>query len=122
MIVERGHSPVSHYVSSVSEWGKWLILSCIPHQPPAMGGVSIYEHKRSIRYEPEDATGRSFHFYEELFGPENVYLELEGFHFEAASVPDITFDKSRPRLVVQLRLNGPKLGLMNGKTSASGTL
>ncbi len=72
------------------------------------GGVWIYEHERSIRHEPEDATGRSFHLYEELFEPENVYLELERFHFEAASVPDIIFDKGRPRLVIQLPVEWAK--------------
>src|SRR6266568_4678809 len=59
----------------------------------------------------EKDTGRSFQVYNEIFDDEGeVYLELEGFHFEAASSAALVTGK--PRLVVQLsREWAQKIGL-----------
>ncbi|MGH9604546.1 MAG: hypothetical protein ACRD3N_02485 [Terracidiphilus sp.] len=57
--------------------------------------------KSSIRYEFDDASQVGFHLYEEAFDEGNVYLELDGFHFEASSLPDITYDKGNLRVVIR---------------------
>lgn len=43
-----------------------------------------------IRCDVEDGTNTGFHLYSDVFDDENefVYLELDGFHFEASSIPD----------------------------------
>jgi hypothetical protein len=50
--------------------------------------------KTSLKYERDQATGQQVHLYEDVFDEENVYLEIEGFPFDAASS-------------VQLSGNGP---------------
>jgi hypothetical protein len=63
--------------------------------------------RMTIRHESDETTKTSFHLYhDEQFAdePEDVYLELEGFHFEASSIPDLSFDPihARPRIVVKI--------------------
>jgi hypothetical protein len=58
--------------------------------------------KCSIRYESDDASRLGYHLYTEAFDDENVYLEMEGFHFEASTLQDLTLDKGSPRLVIKL--------------------
>lgn len=61
--------------------------------------------RSTIRYDVEDDTQTGFHLYSDAFDEENeyVYLELDGFHFEASSIPDLTWtDHIRPRLTVKL--------------------
>lgn len=60
----------------------------------------------------EKDTGRSFQvYYEMLDEGDDVYLELEGFHFEAASSGGMN---GKPRLTVQLpREWAQRLGLLD---------
>ena len=58
--------------------------------------------KCSIRYESDDASRLGFHLYTEAFDGKNVYLEMEGFHFEASTLQDLTLDEGSPRLVIRL--------------------
>jgi hypothetical protein len=55
----------------------------------------------------DETTKTSIHLYhDELFAdePESVYLELEGFHFEASSIADLSLDPIHacPRVVVKI--------------------
>jgi len=70
--------------------------------------------KDIIKQHFEKDTGRSFQVYNEIFDEEGeVYLELEGFHFEVASSGGIGVVNGRPRLVVQLpREWAQKIGLL----------
>jgi hypothetical protein len=63
----------------------------------------------------EKDTGRSFQvYYEMLDEGDDVYLELEGFHFEAASAGGVGAVNGRPCLVVQLpREWAQKIGLVD---------
>jgi hypothetical protein len=75
--------------------------------------------KSSIRYEHDDDSGKQFHLYNEVFEPESVYLELIGFHFEASSLPGITYDKGNPRVVLKFPFEwAKKLGLVDGEQEA----
>jgi hypothetical protein len=57
--------------------------------------------KDILRRERDESTGQGFQVYNEIFDEEgDVYLELEGFHFEAASSAALVTGK--PRLVVHL--------------------
>jgi hypothetical protein len=48
-----------------------------------------------------------------------VYLELIGFHFEASSLPGITYDKGNPRVVLKFPFEwAKKLGLVDGEQEA----
>ena len=38
--------------------------------------------KKSIKWEHDQATGQRFHLYEEVFVPDQVYLEVIGVPFE----------------------------------------
>ena len=58
--------------------------------------------KRSIRLEMDDASRTGFHLYEDLFDEDNVYLELEGFHFEAGTLQDLTLEQGHPRIAIKL--------------------
>jgi hypothetical protein len=68
--------------------------------------------KDILRQERDDRTGRGFQVYNEIFDEDgDVYLELKGFHFEAASSAALVAGK--PRLVVQLpREWAQKIGLL----------
>ncbi|MDR3723376.1 MAG: hypothetical protein P4K83_02670 [Terracidiphilus sp.] len=74
--------------------------------------------KITIRHESDEATKHAYHLYrEELFGdePNEVYLELDGFHFEASSMPDIALNPvhARPRITVKIPADwARKLGLI----------
>jgi hypothetical protein len=61
-----------------------------------------------LRQGQNESTGQGFQIYNEIFDEEgDVYLELEGFHFEAASA-------GKPRLTVQLpREWAQRLGLLD---------
>jgi len=73
--------------------------------------------KSSIRYEHADESGKGFHFYAEVFDEENVYLELEGFDFEASST-SLPNGKTYQRLVARLPIEwAKKLGLMVDRSS-----
>jgi hypothetical protein len=68
--------------------------------------------KSSIRYEHTDESGTGFHLYEEMFEEENIYLELEGFDFEASST-SLPNGKRHQRLVVHFPVEwAKKLGLV----------
>lgn len=70
--------------------------------------------KSSIRYEHTDESGTGFHLYEEMFEEENIYLELEGFDFEASST-SLPNGKRHQRLVVHFPVEwAKKLGLVEG--------
>jgi len=58
--------------------------------------------KRSIRNEIDDASHTGFHLYEDLYDEGNVYLQLEGFQFEAATLQDLTFKNGHPRITIKL--------------------
>ena len=68
--------------------------------------------KGTLKYEHDDRTGEAFHLYEEVFDDENVYLELEGFQFEATSSTGFP-DGGRPRVVLRVsNRSAEKLGLI----------
>jgi hypothetical protein len=72
--------------------------------------------KDIVKQHFEKDTGRSFEVYSEIFDEEgDVYLELEGFHFEAAS-SGLRVVNGKPRLVVQLpREWARKIGLVDNE-------
>ncbi|HEY6850434.1 MAG TPA: hypothetical protein VI320_30050 [Terracidiphilus sp.] len=73
--------------------------------------------KSSIRYENADESGKGFHLYEELFEEENVYLELEGFDFEASST-SLPSGKTNQRLLIRFPIEwANKLGLTEDRSS-----
>ena len=73
--------------------------------------------KCSVKYEHDKATGRVIHLYREAFDEDNLYLNLEGFHFEAASSMDLS-GQWGPRLTVKLpQVWAQKLGLIGGPAS-----
>jgi hypothetical protein len=67
--------------------------------------------KSTLKHGRDQTTGQAFHLYEECFEGGHVYLELEGFPFEAASSSMLS--KEGPsRLVVRLpNVWAKKLGL-----------
>jgi hypothetical protein len=68
--------------------------------------------KCTLKHGRDESTGQSFHLYEECFEDGNVYLELEGFPFEAASSA-MLYDQAPTRLVVRLPTAwAEKLGLL----------
>ena len=70
--------------------------------------------KKSIKWEHDQATGQRFHLYEEVFVPDQVYLEVIGVPFEVAS--SVELSGSGPNRVV-IRLPeawARKLGLLAG--------
>lgn len=69
-----------------------------------------------MKYHRDENTGQAFRIYAELFGEKDVYLELEGFRFEAASSGEIREANGQPRLVVQLPKEwAKKIGLLSGE-------
>lgn len=58
--------------------------------------------KASIRFETDEASHQGFHLYADLIDEANVYLELDGFHFEASSLRGITCENGIPHLVIKL--------------------
>jgi hypothetical protein len=71
--------------------------------------------KASLKYERDEASGQQFHLYNEVFDDDHVYLELEGFPFEAAS--SIVLSGQGPgRVAVRLPNEwARKLGLLDAK-------
>jgi len=71
--------------------------------------------KGTLRLEHDPDTGQLFHLYNEGFDEEHVYLELEGFAFEAASRAGL-LDNASSRIVLKLPQEWAiKLGLMEPK-------
>ncbi len=70
--------------------------------------------KDILRQERDESTRQGFQVYNEIFDEEGeVYLELEGFRFEAASSGSLSAVNGKPRLVVQLpREWAQKIGLL----------
>lgn len=68
--------------------------------------------KDILRQERDDKTGQGFQVYNEIFDEDgDVYLELEGFHFHAASSDAMV--TGTPQLVVRLpREWAQKIGLL----------
>ncbi len=68
---------------------------------------------RSTRtYDIDKETRQGFHLYDEVFDDENVYLELEGFQFEAFTSVALS-GNGVSRLIVKLPLGwAEKLGLI----------
>ncbi len=64
--------------------------------------------KCSIRHEFNDASRVGFHLYSEAYNDGNVYLEMEGFHFEASTLQNLTIDQGGPRIVVKLPVEWAK--------------
>ena len=58
--------------------------------------------RSSIRCEFDDTSNVGFHLYTEAYDDENIYLEMEGFHFEASTLADLTLEPGRPRVVIKL--------------------
>lgn len=58
--------------------------------------------RRSIRDEFDDDSHTGFHLYEDLYDEGNVYLELEGFHFEAATLQNLTWENGQPRITIKV--------------------
>jgi hypothetical protein len=74
--------------------------------------------KSTLKYDRDQTTGQSFHLYEECFEDGHVYLELEGFPFEAASSA-ILSEEGPSRLVVRLpNAWAQKLGLLEKNDDA----
>jgi hypothetical protein len=71
--------------------------------------------KDILRQERDDKTGQRFHVYSEMLDEDgDVYLELEGFHFHAASSDAMV--TGNPQLVVRLpREWAKKIGLLTGE-------
>ena len=65
---------------------------------------------KTIRYERDDASNTGLCLYEDLFDENDVYLELEGFHFEASSMPELTYGSihARPRVTVRFPIEWAK--------------
>ena len=51
--------------------------------------------KDTIRHEADENSRIGFHLYHELFDEEYVYLELEGFHFDASTRPSLDLRRFR---------------------------
>jgi hypothetical protein len=70
--------------------------------------------KGTIAHERDKATGVGDHLYEEVFEDGNVYLQLEGFQFEASSIANILGEGGQPRLLGKLpSIWAVKLGLIS---------
>jgi hypothetical protein len=68
--------------------------------------------KTSLKYERDAATGQGVHLHKEIFDEEYVYLEMNGFPFEAASSIELT-DKGPDRIAVRIpNAWARKLGLL----------
>jgi len=68
--------------------------------------------KSSLKYEYDESARQMFHLYNEGFDEDHVYLNLEGFHFEAASSMNLSGEWG-PRLTVKLPNSwAHKLGLI----------
>jgi hypothetical protein len=71
--------------------------------------------KRTLKHEYDPDSRRSFHLYEDVFDEkdEYVYLELQGFDFEAASQVEL-LDNGVSRVLVKLPQPwAAKMGLIN---------
>lgn len=69
--------------------------------------------KGTITYENDEATGHGFHLYEDCFEDGNIYLELTGFPFEAASGLSIGLHGTNQHLMVKFPVEwAKKLGLV----------
>lgn len=64
--------------------------------------------RSSIRCTFDDVSHEGFHLYTEAYDDENMYLEMEGFHFEAATLSNLTFEEGRPRIVVKVPIKWAK--------------
>ena len=68
--------------------------------------------KFSLKYERNEDSGMQIHLYREIFDDEHVYLEVEGFHFEAASSADLN-GKGATRVALRFPNEwAQKLGLL----------
>lgn len=83
------------------------------------GEKTIEIRKEMLKEYWDDNTGQNVQVYNALFDEEgDVYLELEGFQFEAASSSAIGVVNGKPHLVVQLpREWAQKIGLLADKKS-----
>jgi hypothetical protein len=73
--------------------------------------------KSSIAYEKDEATGQTFHLYEECFEEGKIYLELTGCSFTASSSPE-----GKAQVLVELPVAwARKLGLIGPDFQLSGT-
>jgi hypothetical protein len=74
--------------------------------------------KSTIRLEQNEATREAVHVYEEAFDEEHIYIDFEGFHFEAASSMDLSGEWG-PRLTLRLPNEwARKLGLIKKRAEA----
>jgi hypothetical protein len=68
--------------------------------------------KGTRRFEYDKESGQGFHLYDDVFDEVNVYLEFEGFQFEAHTSVELS-GNGLPRLIVKLPLAwADKLGLI----------
>ena len=58
--------------------------------------------KRTFQHDADGASHQGYHLYKEAYDDENIYLEMDGFQFEASTLPDLTLENGKPRLVVKL--------------------
>jgi hypothetical protein len=79
-----------------------------------MKGGILMSTKDILRQERDESTRQGFQVYNEIFDEEgDIYLELEGFHFEVASSGSLSAMNGKPRLVVRLpREWAQKIGLL----------
>jgi hypothetical protein len=74
----------------------------------------------SLMCERDEAAGQMVHLYREGFDAAHVYLEVEGFHFEAASSSELS-GKGAMRVVIKLPNEwARKLGLIGKHAEAIG--
>jgi len=68
--------------------------------------------KSSLKYERDEATGQQVHLYQDVFDEGHVFLEIEGFPFEAATSVELS-GNGQPRLTLRLpNAWAQKLGLL----------
>jgi len=95
-----------------------MIMSFIMQGSHARGS-GIMSTKSTLKHDRDQSTGQSFHLYEECFEDGQVYLELEGFPFEAASSA-IPSEQGLSRIVVRLpNAWARKLGLLEKNDDAA---
>jgi hypothetical protein len=69
---------------------------------------------KTLKHHRDENTGQAFRIYAELFGEKDVYLELDGFHFHAASSDAMV--TGNPQLVVRLPKEwAKKIGLLSSE-------
>jgi hypothetical protein len=69
--------------------------------------------KTSLKYNRDEAAGQQVHLYQDVFDEENVYLEIEGFPFDAASSVELSGNGSAHLTIRFPNAWARKLGLLD---------